>query len=132
MTKLNEDTLTEQPVIDWLKKMGYEYAFGPDIAPGGAFQERGDYKNVVLEARLKRSLKRINPEISDEKLEEVASRIIKFSHQDLELGNKEVFEMLTRGVKVDVRGGDGELRGKIVEVIDFNNSNNNEFLVVNQ
>lgn len=132
MANLNEDTLAEQPVLDWLKKLGYEYAFGPDIAPGGAFQERGDYKNVVLEARLKRSLKRINPDISDEKIEEVAARIIKFSHQDLELGNKEMFEMLTRGVKIDVRDSDGELRGKIVKVIDFGNINNNEFLVVNQ
>jgi type I restriction enzyme R subunit len=132
MPNLNEDTLTEQPVIDWLRELGYEYAFGPDIAPGGAFQERGGYRDVVLEARLKRSLKRINPEISEEKITEVADRIIKFSHQDLELGNKEMFEWLTQGVKVDIKDKQGDLRGKFVKVFDFENVENNEFLVVNQ
>lgn len=29
MKKLNEDTLIEQPVIEWLKEMGYDYEFGP-------------------------------------------------------------------------------------------------------
>ena len=29
MKKLNEVTLTEQPVIAWLKEMGYDYEFGP-------------------------------------------------------------------------------------------------------
>ena len=27
INKLNENTLTEQPVIEWLKEMGYEYKF---------------------------------------------------------------------------------------------------------
>ena len=35
MTHLNETNLTEQPVIDWFKGLGYEYKFGPDISPGG-------------------------------------------------------------------------------------------------
>jgi len=39
MTKnLNENTLAEQPVIDWLKEMGYDYEFGPDLAPCGSLQ----------------------------------------------------------------------------------------------
>lgn len=33
--KLNEDTLTEQPVIEWLKEMGCDYEFEPDLTPGG-------------------------------------------------------------------------------------------------
>ena len=40
MTKnLNENTLTEQPVIEWLKEMGYDYEFGPDLAPGQVLGE---------------------------------------------------------------------------------------------
>lgn len=129
---LNENTLAEQPVLDWLKELGYEYAFGPDIAPGGPFQERGDYRDVVLEARFLRSLKRINPGIPEGKLFEVAQEIIKYTHQDLELGNKEVYEMLTRGIKIEIKDEHGDLRGKIVKIFDFNNLENNEFLVVNQ
>jgi type I restriction enzyme R subunit len=129
---LNEDTLSEQPVIEWLKEMGYEYAFGPDIGVSGAFAERMDHRNVILETRLKRSLKRINPDILDDKLEIVANQLIKYSHQDLELGNKEMYEMLVSGLRVEIKDKNNNLRGRIVKPIDFDHPDNNEFLVVNQ
>lgn len=132
MTNLNEDTLAEQPVLEWLKELGYEYAPAQDIVPGGPFQERGDYREVILEARLIRSLKRINPRIPEEKINEVADKIIKYNHPDLELGNKEVYEWLTRGVKIEIRDKNGDLRGDYVKVIDFDNPDNNEFFVTNQ
>jgi len=132
MKTINENSLAEQPVIDWLRELGYETLFSPDIAPGGAFMERDDYSEVVLETRLRRALKRINPNISDEGLDEVAKKIIKYEHQDIELGNKEMYEMLTRGITVDVKDENGETRGKTVYPIDFKNLQNNEFLVVNQ
>lgn len=40
MTNLNEQILTEQPVIDWFKQLGYEDKFGPDIL-------LGKYSNVI-------------------------------------------------------------------------------------
>jgi len=132
MANLSENTLAEQPVIDWLRELGYETLFSSDLAPGGAFMERIDYREVVLEGRLKRALKRINPNMPDHALNEVASRIIKYEHQDIELGNKEIYEMLTRGIVVEVKDELGERRGKTVYPIDFKNRENNEFLVVNQ
>ena len=57
MKILNEQNLTEQPVIDWFKGLGYEYKFGPEISPGGVLVERDDFKKVLLEGRLKRSLR---------------------------------------------------------------------------
>jgi len=46
--KLNESFLTEQPVIDWFKEMGYDYEFGPDLAPGGSLQERDSFRDLLL------------------------------------------------------------------------------------
>lgn len=132
MTKINENTLAEQPVIDWLRELGYETLFSAELAPGGAFMERNDYRGVVLEGRLKRALKRINPNIPDDVLNNVAKKIIKYEHQDIELGNKEMYDMLTRGIVVEVKDELGEKRGKTVYPIDFQNLQNNEFLVVNQ
>ncbi len=132
MADLNEDTLAEQTVIDWLRGLGYETLFTPDLAPGGAFMERNDYREVVLESRLKRAIKRINPNLPDEALDKAAKTIIKYEHQDIELGNKEMYEMLTRGIVVDVKDKHGDTRGKRVYPIDFKNRDNNEFLVVNQ
>jgi hypothetical protein len=35
MSVFNENTV-EQATLEWLRSMGYEYRFGPDIAPGEA------------------------------------------------------------------------------------------------
>ena len=132
MKNLNEDTLAEQPVIGWLKGLGYEYAFGPEISPGGPLMERNDYRQPILEERLKRSLKRINPDIPDNVLSQVFNQVAKYHHPDLEMGNKEMYEMITRGVRVDIKNEQGEIKGKIAKILDFNHLENNEFLVVNQ
>ncbi len=133
MKNLNENNLAEQPVMRWLEKeLGYERAYGPDIAPGGPFMERSDYRQPVLEERLKRSLKRINPDIPDNVLTQVFNQVAKYHHPDLEMGNKEMYEMITRGVRVDVKNDQGEIKGKIARIIDFDHLENNEFLAVNQ
>jgi len=135
MQKLNEDTLTEQPVIDWFKQLGYEYKFGPDISKGGILVERdveADFKDVILESRLRNALKRLNPDLAEKAIDEAVYKLKSVEHPNLELANKEVWRMLTEGVKVEVENEKGELRGKFVKVFDFENPLNNEFLVVNQ
>ena len=142
MSKLSEDTLTEQPVIDWFKEMGYDYEFGPDLAPvfaeasagkpGVNLGERNSFREVVLISRLKRSLRRLNPELSDLAIDDAVLKITGFEHPSLDIANKEIHKMLTQGIKVESRDRNGELKGKIAKVFDFENPLNNEFLVVNQ
>ncbi len=43
-----------------------------------------------------------------------------------------MFKMLTEGIKIDLKDKNNDLRGEFVNVIDFKNPENNEFLVVNQ
>lgn len=132
MKKLNEDTIAEQPVIDWLKELGYDYEFGPDLAPGGSLQERNSFREVVLIPRLKRSLRRLNPELSDSAIDEAVSKITGIEHPSLDIANKEVYKLLTEGVRFETRDKKGETKGRIAKVFDFENPLNNEFLVVNQ
>src|SRR3989338_11074388 len=105
--KLNEDTLTEQPVIEWLKEMGYDYEFGPDLAPGQVLGEREDFREVVLVGRLKRSIRRLNPDLPETAINDVVRTITKYEHQNLEIANKEMYRMLTHGVVVEVREKSG-------------------------
>jgi type I restriction enzyme R subunit len=128
---LNEQNLTEQPVIEWFKQLGYEYKFGPEISPGGILVER-DFKDVILEKRLKSALKRLNPDLPEKAIDEAIYKLKKTEYPNLEITNKEVYEMLRNGIKVDVEDEDKSLRGKFVKVIDFEDPLNNEFLVVNQ
>lgn len=132
MKKLNEDTLTEQPVIEWLKEMGYDYEFGPDLAPGQILGERDNFREAVLIGRLKRSIRRLNPDLPEAAIDDVVRAIKSVEHPNLEIANKEVYKLFTEGVRIGVHDQAGEERGRLVRIFDFENPQNNEFLVVNQ
>jgi len=55
MAYLDEDQV-EIATVDYFHELGYEYAFGPDIAPDGPAAERADYGQVVLGQRLRDAL----------------------------------------------------------------------------
>jgi type I restriction enzyme, R subunit len=131
MKKLNEENLTEQPVIEWLKERGYDYEFGPDLALGGPLQERDSFREVLLLPRLKRSLQRINPDVSDTGIDDAIAKLKSIEHPNLEVANKEVYRVLTQGVAIEERDGEEE-KGKIVRFFDFEDPENNEFLALNQ
>jgi len=128
---LTENNLAEQPSIEWFKQLGYEYKFGPDISTGGVLVER-DFKDVILENRLRNALRRLNPNLPEKGIDEVVYKLKHIEHPNLEIANKEVWELLTQGVKVKVKNKNGEIKGEIVKIIDFDDPLNNEFLVVNQ
>jgi type I restriction enzyme R subunit len=133
MTKLNENSLAEQPVLDWLRELGYEIAFGPDIAPLGAFQERDDYRGVLLHKRLERSIRRLNPDLPDVGVEAAVRAVERVADEPrLIFANKEFYEFLTRGVKVEYRDSSGTQKVYVAQLVDFDDPANNEFLAVNQ
>lgn len=133
MKNLNENTLAEQPTLDWFKNLGYDIAFGPDLAPGGAFQERDNFREVILKPRLLRSLRRLNPDLPEAALEEVVREFSRAASQpQLIFANKEIHKFITQGVSVTARDKEGVERVVLVQIIDFENPLNNEFLAVNQ
>ena len=60
MTTITE-TDVENLAQEWLKSLGWQTAYGPDIGPGGLRPERADYGQVVLEQRLLDALADLNP-----------------------------------------------------------------------
>jgi type I restriction enzyme R subunit len=87
---------------------------------------------VVLIGRLKRSVRRLNPDLPETVIDDVIRAIKSVEHPNLEIANKEVYKLLTEGVRIGVRDQAGEERGRLVRIFDFENPQNNEFLVVNQ
>lgn len=75
MNPLNENNLTEQSLIEWLQSQGYEYAYGPTIAPGQPNALREDFRGVVLKDRLLAAVRRFNPQLPAEQAEQVVSDI---------------------------------------------------------
>lgn len=131
MNPLNENNLTEQSLIEWLQGQGYDYVHGPVIAPGQPNAEREDFRGVVLKNRLLSAVRRFNPQLPAEQAEQVVVDIAGYYNADLVLGNKEMFAMITDGVKKTWREH-GEEKTEVVKLIDFSNVDANDFLVVNQ
>lgn len=71
MTKFSE-SIVEDAALAWLEELGYAVLHGPDIAVGEPAAERSDpnYRDVILEARLRQSLLRLNPELPPDALED--------------------------------------------------------------
>ncbi|MDP4001735.1 MAG: type I restriction endonuclease subunit R [bacterium] len=131
MNPLNENNLTEQSLIEWLKGQGYEHAYGPDINPGQPNAEREDFRGVVLKNRLLGAVRRLNPQLPADQAGQVVDDIASYHNADLVLGNKEMSTFITEGVKKTWRE-QGEEKTEVVKLIDFENAEANEFLIVNQ
>ena len=127
------EDLLEEAAIEILQSLGYDYVFGPDISLGGDYEERLDYREVVLGSRVKDALFRINKGIPAEALEEAYRRIITFNSPMLEENNRSFHRLLTEGIDVSF-AEDGNIRTKNVQMVDFSEEGmkNNEFLVINQ
>ena len=59
---MTEDQL-EQEALGWLADVGYRHRYGPDLAPDGAAPERSDYRQVLLVARLRQAVAKLNPAV---------------------------------------------------------------------
>ncbi len=131
MNNFNENNLTEQPLIEWLKNQGYEYVYGPDIAPNQPNAERDNFRDVVLKDRLLSAVRRFNPQLPAVQAEQVVDDISKYHNADPILGNKEMFTFITEGVIKTWREESIE-KTEVVKLIDFSNIEANDFLIVNQ
>jgi type I restriction enzyme R subunit len=125
------ESFLEEAAIEILTGMGYEYAFGPDISPGGEMPERQDHREVILKERVKDALFQINRDLPEVALEEAYRQIITFNSPMLEENNRHFHRLLTEGMEVSFQEK-GHIRTKRAFVIDFNEPGNNNFLVVSQ
>ncbi|MEJ8553909.1 type I restriction endonuclease subunit R [Tepidibacter sp. Z1-5] len=130
LENFTEDRL-EEAAIEILEEMEYEYLFGPDIGPEGECPERKDYKEVILEQRVKDALFKLNRDLPEEALEEAYRKIITFNSPVLEENNRSFHKLLVEGIEVSFKEN-GEIRTKKAHIVDFDKTERNDFLVVNQ
>lgn len=131
MNPLNENNLTEQSLIEWLQGQGYEYVHGSIMAPNQPNAEREDFRSVVLKNRLLTAVRRFNPQLPALQAEQVVGDIAGYHNADPILGNKEMFSLITEGVKKTWQQ-DGVEKTEVVKLVDFENIEANDFLITNQ
>ena len=127
---LSESTI-EHMALTELQALGWQTAFGPDIAPDGARPERESYGDVVLKGRLRAALERINPDLPLVAIEEAVRKVLTPESPALVENNRAFHRMLTDGVDVSWMGPEGERHGK-VWLLDIKHLDNNDWLAVNQ
>jgi type I restriction enzyme R subunit len=122
----------EEAARDWLKGAGWQFAYGPEIAPDMLAAERRDYGEVVLARRLREALVRLNPTLPAEALEDAFRKLTRPEGADLIQRNRALHRLLVDGVTVEYRDGEGGIRGAQARVIDFDHVPANDWLAVNQ
>jgi len=127
--QLTEECLIENSAINWFRGNGYTYIYGSELSPDS--KERDSYRDVILKNRFIQAIKRINPWLNNNLAEKAYRAVLDLDHPDFLMKGKLFYEMLTFGVKVTFRE-DGKEKTRLVRLIDFENPENNEFLIANQ
>ncbi|MEL7596784.1 MAG: type I restriction endonuclease subunit R, partial [Clostridiaceae bacterium] len=125
------EDLLEEAAIEIFQEMEYSYVFGPDIGHDGDKPERNNYRDVILEQRVRDALFNLNRHLPEEALDEAYRKIITFNSPILEENNKEFHKLLVEGIDVSFRK-DGLPKTEKAYIIDFKNPKKNDFLVANQ
>lgn len=126
------ESVVEQATLAWLESMGYLVLSGLEIAPGEPAAEREDYEQVCLPRRLKQALQRLNPHLPPDVVEEAFHKLKRPYSPSLVVNNHIIHKHLVDGVPVEYQRADGSIGGDLVRVFDYDEPENNEFLVVNQ
>ncbi|MDD2284895.1 MAG: type I restriction endonuclease subunit R [Paludibacter sp.] len=130
MTRITEHSI-EDFAIKLLEHLGYEYIYAPSIAHDGENPERSSYEEVLLTHRMAEAVRRINPTVPPAAQEEAIKEIQRIHSPELLTNNESFHRLLTEGIKVSYQK-DGQQRGDLVWLIDFNTPENNDFIVANQ
>jgi type I restriction enzyme R subunit len=128
------ESVVEDAALAWLEGLGYSVLHGPEIAAGEPGAERTDpnYRDVVLERRLRQALVSLNPDLPAEALDEAFRKLTRTDAASLLERNRAVHRMLVDGVTVEYRRPDGSIAGAQARVFDFDKPDNNDWLAVNQ
>ena len=131
----SEAELVEQSAIDLLTELGWETQDCHNELAEGEHSplDRETKSEVVLTTRLESALRRLNPDVSDAAIHAVIEELTRSRTTMPDQTNWDIYSLLKDGVKVT--GSDPDDEGETVEtlqVIDWDNPTNNDFLLASQ
>jgi type I restriction enzyme R subunit len=130
-----EDALVEQPAIALLAELGWETVNAyHEFDQGASTLGRETRSEVILTARLRPALQRLNPDALPEAIDQAIEELTRDrSRMSMVAANREIYNLLKNGVRVSVPDpeDDGETVEK-VRVVDWNEPTNNDLLFCSQ
>ncbi|TWU02224.1 type I restriction endonuclease subunit R [Stieleria varia] len=139
-TDYSEDTLVERPAIALFSQLGYDTAncFYEKVGTSDSTLGRETTEEVVLVPKLRSALQKLNPDLAEKNGNgEAINLAIEELTRDrgamsLVQANREVYKLLKDGVKVAFENDEGEESDETVRIIDWNDSENNDFFLASQ
>lgn len=113
----------ENSIIELFGNMGYRHIYGPDI-------DR-DFRSPLYEDELTAALYHLNPSLPEDAIAEALHKLKNFENGELVQKNAVFMDYLQHGIEVRYFVG-GEERSALVYLADYENPNNNSFIVANQ
>jgi type I restriction enzyme, R subunit len=122
----NEATLSEDPAIEHLQRLGYTYVPPEQLETG-----RQSQRDVILSDRLAAALQRLNPWLSPDNTYKATRTVTALQAASLIEASEKLHTMLTYGIALEQDLGDGK-RNHPVRFFDFDTPHNNDFVVTRQ
>ncbi len=146
--QLDEEHYVENPFLAHLQRIGwkiyrqnkdnpeeikeivsFDSSFNPVYGENLKFRE--SFREVILEGVLKESIKRINPWIEEDQINEVVRRITTPSVNSFLEANREIHDLLLENTSVSENRKTGE-KSPTVRYLDYMSPKNNSFIAISQ
>ena len=114
----------ENSVVELFKNMGYQHIYGPDI-------ENRNFYSPLYEEVLEESIYKLNKTVPEKAIKEAIFKLKNFDAVDIVQQNITFTDYLQNGITVEYLEN-GNKTSSIVYLVDFNNINNNSFIIANQ
>ena len=111
--------------------MGWDYTYGKTILLGCQNEWRERTGEVILKPLLAAAIAKLNPNLPAAEVENVVAQVCRAESGDLAERNRQAYDWLRNGVKITYQQ-DGEQVSDVVQLIDFQRPENNDFRIVNQ
>src|SRR5690606_32559108 len=102
---------------------GWRVVEGETVAPGGELAARERWSEVVLASRLQEAAARLNPALPAADVAAVVAKVAGYGHQSLVDGNRERYDWVRNGVRLESIGCVGRRKVLRGPVIDFEGHN---------
>jgi type I restriction enzyme R subunit len=130
----SEKAMVEEPATDVFRSLGwdhinlYQEQAGP-LNPTG----RSSFRETLLPTRLRAALKKLNPDLPPDALQQAEVAIATDRSAMLPAAaNREVYRLLREGVAVQVKKPDGSFEDARVRFVDWTKPAANDFLIASQ
>ncbi|WP_298905561.1 type I restriction endonuclease subunit R [uncultured Aliiroseovarius sp.] len=130
MAFLNEADL-EDFLMEEMGDLGCQLMHGAQLAPDTAPALRASYRDTILEPVFMDALRAINPDLPERALVDASKKVLDVVFTtDVVQENRRLHRLMVEGVKATYVQ-DGEERGAVVHLVDWNDQNN-DWRAVNQ